>query len=250
MDFFKIGKKNWTKHANVKYYILFHVYFYHSYLYFPLPSCSLLRYLTRDWFSEATRRNFFGGSLLSSSSLGIALHLFSVPFSLKTTSASLSIMWPERILDPSSLMNSILQRRRWGRVCGKLKVCSLFELCMDRGIIELNPCHILWRVLEVRSRNDLGSWSNRGGVCVKHGAKVKQCSHDGCTKRAQNGGVCITHGAKVKLCSSEGCKKQAKKEGVCITHGAKVTPKRCSKEGCTNLAVRGGVCKRHGANRL
>jgi hypothetical protein len=57
--------------------------------------------------------------------------------------------------------------------------------------------------------------------------------------------VCIRHGAKHKLCSSEGCTNIAKKGGVCVRHGAEV--KRCSVEGCTNRSIRGGVCKRHGA---
>ena len=57
----------------------------------------------------------------------------------------------------------------------------------------------------------------------------------------------MRHGAKVKLCSSEGCTSIAKEGGVCVRHGAKV--KRCSSEGCTNHVVNGGVCKKHGAYR-
>ena len=88
-----------------------------------------------------------------------------------------------------------------------------------------------------------------GGVCIKHGAKVKVyvCSYEGCTNRAIQGGVCMRHGAKVKLCSSEGCTNQVQRRGVCWRHGAK--EKRCSSEGCKNKAIRGGVCWRHGANR-
>ena len=123
------------------------------------------------------------------------------------------------------------------------------------------------------------NWAVRGGVCVRHGAKVKLCSSEGCTNivvkggvcmrhgakrkikrcriegcgnQVQNGGVCTRHGAKrkIKLCSSEGCTNHAKRGGVCIKHGAKVTRKQrkqCSSEGCTNIAQRGGVCKKHGA---
>jgi len=87
--------------------------------------------------------------------------------------------------------------------------------------------------------------ARKGGVCMKHGAKVKRCSSEGCTNYAVKGGVCMKHGAKVKRCSSEGCTNYAVKGGVCMKHGAKV--KRCSSEGCTNYAVKGGVCKRHGA---
>jgi hypothetical protein len=83
---------------------------------------------------------------------------------------------------------------------------------------------------------------------VRHGAKVKLCSSDGCTNYAQRGGVCVRHGAtwtKGK-CSSDGCTNYAQRGGVCVRHGAKVV---CSSEGCTNQVVRGGVCVRHGARR-
>ena len=46
------------------------------------------------------------------------------------------------------------------------------------------------------------------------------CSASGCTNVAVQGGVCFRHGAKVKLCSREGCTNYAKKGGVCIRHGA------------------------------
>ena len=35
----------------------------------------------------------------------------------------------------------------------------------------------------------------RGGVCRRHGAKVKTCKHEGCTNQVVKGGVCIRHGA-------------------------------------------------------
>jgi len=34
----------------------------------------------------------------------------------------------------------------------------------------------------------------KGGVCQRHGAKVKRCKVDGCTNQAQKRGVCIRHG--------------------------------------------------------
>jgi hypothetical protein len=83
----------------------------------------------------------------------------------------------------------------------------------------------------------------KGGVCIRHGAKVKRCSIEGCNNHAKIGGVCDKHGAKRKTCSSEACTNQAQIGGVCIRHGAKV--KLCSSEGCTNQATKGGVCKRH-----
>jgi hypothetical protein len=61
--------------------------------------------------------------------------------------------------------------------------------------------------------------------------RKKKCSVAECKYRAINGGVCRRHGAKVKvkLCSSEGCTNQAKKGGVCVRHGAKRYV--CSSEG-------------------
>ena len=72
-------------------------------------------------------------------------------------------------------------------------------------------------------------------LCIRHGAKMKQCRHKGCDKQVQNGGVCITHGAMVKRCSHEGCTNGAVNGGVCITHGTKV--KRCSHGGCDNKVI-------------
>jgi hypothetical protein len=45
--------------------------------------------------------------------------------------------------------------------------------------------------------------------------KKKKCSHhEGCTNQVVKGGVCVTHGATLKQCSFEGCAKQARKGGV------------------------------------
>ncbi len=89
----------------------------------------------------------------------------------------------------------------------------------------------------------------RGGVCIKHGAKVKRCSIEGCTNHIVKGGVCMKHGAiqTRKRCSVEGCTNQSRKGGVCARHGAEA--KQCSSEGCTNKAQKGGVCQSHGAKR-
>ncbi len=82
---------------------------------------------------------------------------------------------------------------------------------------------------------------------MRHGAKKKRCSSEGCKNEAKRGGVCIRHGAKRYVCSSEGCTNGVVKGGVCVKHGAKV--KLCSSDGCTNNALKGGVCQRHGAYR-
>jgi hypothetical protein len=87
----------------------------------------------------------------------------------------------------------------------------------------------------------------KGGVCITHGAKVKRCNFKGCTNQVQKGGVCIKHGAKVKRCNFEGCTNQVQNGGVCITHGAKVEKKQCGFDGCTHQVQKGGVCWTHGA---
>eukprot|EP00985_Skeletonema_marinoi_P004674 scaffold2027_cov148-Skeletonema_marinoi.AAC.3 len=63
-----------------------------------------------------------------------------------------------------------------------------------------------------------------------------ECSAEGCTNKVVRGGLCVRHGAKVKRCISEGCTNQVIKRGVCMRHGATLKIKRCSNEGCTNQA--------------
>ena len=96
------------------------------------------------------------------------------------------------------------------------------------------------------SKDEGGTKKKKRGDWRKY---AKTCTAVGCTNQAQNGGVCIKHGAKVKVCSVEGCKNIAKKGGVCIRHGAKVKVKRytCNVEGCTSQARKRGLCRRHGA---
>ncbi len=43
------------------------------------------------------------------------------------------------------------------------------------------------------------------------GRRRKICTTEGCTSRAERGGVCIRHGAKVKRCNREGCTNQVVK---------------------------------------
>eukprot|EP00984_Skeletonema_dohrnii_P020024 scaffold9684_cov147-Skeletonema_dohrnii-CCMP3373.AAC.3 len=76
----------------------------------------------------------------------------------------------------------------------------------------------------------------------------KICSANGCTDVVVQGGVCGRHGAKVKRCSWEGCINISQRGGLCSRHWAKF--KRCSGEGCTAYAQNGGVCIRHGTNLL
>lgn len=67
-----------------------------------------------------------------------------------------------------------------------------------------------------------------GGCSITQGAVVvlKRCSsHEGCTNIVQRGGVCVTHGAKVKQCSHKGCANQSNIVGLCWKHGGK---KKCA----------------------
>ena len=50
--------------------------------------------------------------------------------------------------------------------------------------------------------------------------KRRYCNQEGCSKQVVQGGVCKKHGARVKPCSREGCGKQVVQGGVCVEHGA------------------------------
>jgi hypothetical protein len=92
----------------------------------------------------------------------------------------------------------------------------------------------------------------KGVRCTRHTKKGKKC-----TNRSTVGGVCIKHGAKVKRCSHDGCNNIAQKRGLCRRHGAasergvegqeKTTREKCSLLLCTSAAVEGGMCLRHRA---
>ena len=115
------------------------------------------------------------------------------------------------------------------------------EVCEEVGVADNTGCRLRSGKRKKRSLED-GDQSSAGAPRKTY---KYVCSADGCTNRVINGGVCLRHGAKLKLCSSEGCTKLAQRGGVCVKHGAK--RKRCRSEGCTNQAVKGGVCNRHGA---
>ena len=65
---------------------------------------------------------------------------------------------------------------------------------------------------------------------MTHGARVKRCSVEGCMKQAKASGVCVGHGAKVKeyRCKVEGCGKYAVRQKVCVAHGALAKNKQIS----------------------
>ena len=71
------------------------------------------------------------------------------------------------------------------------------------------------------TRKRCNNWAVIGGVCVRHGAELKTCSHEGCNSIARGKeGVCKRHGAVVKrtMCTAEGCTKWRVKEGLCLMH--------------------------------
>ena len=51
------------------------------------------------------------------------------------------------------------------------------------------------------------NFDRKGGVSVRHVATSKRCSSGQYTSLTQKGGVCMKHGAKIerKRCSSDGC---------------------------------------------
>ena len=68
-----------------------------------------------------------------------------------------------------------------------------------------------------------------GGVCRKHGAKLKRCSVDGCENKSVKCGVCLKHGAEYKSCSVDGCENKSQKDGVCKKHAPQYTCEVCNK---------------------
>jgi len=89
------------------------------------------------------------------------------------------------------------------------------------------------------------SRSGAGGVCLRHGAKKRYCTIQGCTNSQQEGGLCRRHGAPRKACSVEGCTTNSRKHGLCRKHGGMDTT-QCKHAGCTYQAKVAGFCKKHG----
>ena len=122
----------------------------------------------------------------------------------------------------------------------EFKTCNL---CRETRKVKYNYKYIC-------SVEDCENNAVKGGVCIKHGAKIKRCSVENCENHVQQGGVCVKHGAKLKKCSVENCEHYVQKRGVCFKHGAEVKYNYkyiCSVEDCENNAVKGGVCVKHGA---
>ena len=94
-----------------------------------------------------------------------------------------------------------------------------------------------------------------GGVCIRHGAKVKRCNVVGCPNQVLNGGVCFSHGAKKYICSVDECTSQVRWRGLCGWHGAKLKQYRqqCQFQHpthrCTTIATYDGFCYMHHHHR-
>ena len=95
-------------------------------------------------------------------------------------------------------------------------------------------------------------------MCIRHGAKVKVCSSEGCTKKVVRGGVCWRHGAEVepKLCSEKDVQILSSKDECALDMGqmsndAAVKDLKYSRQRrCMHKAwgKSGEVYKRHGVN--
>lgn len=101
----------------------------------------------------------------------------------------------------------------------------------------LSLSDIFWNKREDPKRCSVGecTYNARKGseVCIRHGEKVKTCSHEGCTNIVQ-GEVCIMHSAKAKSCSHDGCTSYVQIGGVCTRH--------LTYEGCANIVQKGEDC--------
>ena len=75
---------------------------------------------------------------------------------------------------------------------------------------------------------DAGAGKDEDGPPMKKTSnRNRPCKQEGCPNQAYKGGVCRRHGAKVKMCEFEGgCTNQAKKGGLCYRHGAKVKQRK------------------------
>jgi len=118
---------------------------------------------------------------------------------------------------------------------------------------------------QAMQKQRMHKFSQCGGVCIRHGAKVKRCSIEECNNHVIKGGVCIEHGVQIKLWRSKGCANcgrrsvqetwantqsncaiyieelQTKSSGVGCWEGVKVRWRWCSIEGCINEAKLGGL---------
>ncbi|KAJ8528747.1 hypothetical protein ON010_g14582 [Phytophthora cinnamomi] len=76
-----------------------------------------------------------------------------------------------------------------------------------------------------------------------HGGK--QCTHPGCSNKAQSRDKCRTH-TKGGRCSYSGCEKQAQFKGLCAGHGGR---RICAHPGCGKKVASRGKCADHGGGR-
>ncbi|GLE01356.1 hypothetical protein PINS_up010186 [Pythium insidiosum] len=79
----------------------------------------------------------------------------------------------------------------------------------------------------------------------KQPRRAKQCTVDGCTRRAQSNNRCKSHGGGAR-CQMPGCDKSSQGGGLCRAHGG---GKKCRVPGCTKGTQRLGLCYLHGGIR-
>ena len=147
---------------------------------------------------------------------------------------------PKRKLHSSSSSSSAVEKPARKRRTCPVQGCT--NQVVNDGVCIKHGANVKQCSIDGCTKNSL-----KGGVCWKHGAN-EQCGIAGCTNKVRNRGVCIKHGAKVQQCSIQGCPNQVKNRGVCVMHGAKV--KLCSISGCAKNAKKGGVCIGHGKVHL
>ena len=87
-----------------------------------------------------------------------------------------------------------------------------------------------------------------------NGRKRPLCSGDNntCNNQEVQGGLCTKHGAKRKKCSHPGCKNMPARQGVCVKHGATYDPcvfVDASGKRCTLQKREGQYCKAHNPNK-
>lgn len=148
---------------------------------------------------------------------------------------------PKRVMESAPKRVPITRKKR---ICSE-EGCMNFAVDMKDGV-----CCRHGAKLKLCSHTGCGKRIQSGGVCYEHGAPPKECSKVGCTNRAKHGsrGRCAKHAASVTKCRHEHCENNAQKEGLCLIHWAKQIGQVCSFEGCVENALEGGICEKHGKN--
>ena len=123
------------------------------------------------------------------------------------------------------------------KFCGEQRVCA-FHRCMinncenkrtSKGFCNKHYLQAARRCTFEGCRN----MEISKGLCRRHTGyndRRKRCSENECSNFSQKGGLCYTHGAKVPRCSEVECTNQAVRGGLCVSHGARIP--KCTHPGC------------------